>query len=66
MTLCCCWALRWLILGFKREFSFEDALTLFEIMSSQHLEMDSLEGAIAREKGRKHEAENVGKWGMLY
>ncbi|XP_025082337.1 TBC1 domain family member 15-like isoform X3 [Pomacea canaliculata] len=33
---------RWLLLGFKREFSFLDSLRCFEILSSHHLELGSL------------------------
>ncbi|XP_071950681.1 TBC1 domain family member 15-like [Antedon mediterranea] len=34
---------RWLLLSFKREFKFDDAVYLFEIISSHHLELSSLE-----------------------
>ena len=30
---------RWLLLSFKREFSFQDAVRLFEILCSHHLEV---------------------------
>ncbi|XP_013789699.1 TBC1 domain family member 15-like [Limulus polyphemus] len=41
---------RWLLVGFKREFEFEEGLRLFEILSSHFLEMSSLEA----EKVRVH------------
>ncbi|XP_031565739.1 TBC1 domain family member 15-like [Actinia tenebrosa] len=51
---------RWLILGFKREFAYEDSLKLFEIMSSQHLELHSMEAEREREKQRHKEREKDG------
>ncbi|XP_076439241.1 TBC1 domain family member 15-like [Babylonia areolata] len=33
---------RWMLLGFKREFSFMDSLRCFEILSSHHLELHSI------------------------
>ncbi|XP_005089154.2 uncharacterized protein LOC101858979 [Aplysia californica] len=46
---------RWLLLGFKREFSFEDSLRCFEILSSHHLELSSLEAekAVLREERKE-------------
>ncbi|XP_050398750.1 uncharacterized protein LOC126816353 isoform X2 [Patella vulgata] len=43
---------RWLLLGFKREFSFQDSLRCFEILSSHHLELSSIEAetAVRREE----------------
>ncbi|XP_046858495.1 rab GTPase-activating protein 22-like [Xenia sp. Carnegie-2017] len=41
---------RWLLLNFKREFDYEDSLRIFEIISSHHLELWSLEA----EKERRH------------
>ena len=34
-------SLRWLLLGFQREFEHSDALRLFEILSCDHLELIS-------------------------
>eukprot|EP01147_Barroeca_monosierra_P008700 gene8700-1089_t len=45
---------RWLLLGFKREFSQEDALKLFEILCSHHLELSSIEAQRERSKERRH------------
>lgn len=52
---------RWLVLTFKREFSFQDALTMFEIISSQHLELSSMEAERERERQRARELERDGK-----
>ncbi|XP_060567879.1 TBC1 domain family member 15-like isoform X2 [Ruditapes philippinarum] len=41
---------RWLLLGFKREFSFMDSLRVFEILSSHHLELSSIEAETAKRK----------------
>ncbi|XP_045161678.2 TBC1 domain family member 15-like [Mercenaria mercenaria] len=41
---------RWLLLGFKREFSFMDSLRVFEILSSHHLELSSVEAETAKRK----------------
>ncbi|KAK3752552.1 hypothetical protein QZH41_013422, partial [Actinostola sp. cb2023] len=51
---------RWLILGFKREFAYEDSLKLFEILSSQHLELHSLEAEKERDRQRYKEREKEG------
>jgi len=51
---------RWLVLTFKREFPFEDALTMFEIISSQHLELSSMEAERERERQRAKELERDG------
>ena len=53
---------RWLLLSFKREFSFSEALTLFEILSSHHLEMCSLEAEKAKRKEELLEKERMGKF----
>jgi len=47
-------------LTFKREFPFEDALTMFEIISSQHLELSSMEAERERERQRAKELERDG------
>ncbi|XP_043920455.1 TBC1 domain family member 17-like [Protopterus annectens] len=39
---------RWLLLGFQREFRHQEALRLFEILSSNHLEMNSFEAEKTR------------------
>ncbi|XP_064595953.1 TBC1 domain family member 15-like [Liolophura sinensis] len=49
---------RWLLLGFKREFNFDDSLRCFEILSSHHLELSSLEAANARRREQMKEFEN--------
>lgn len=46
---------RWLILCFKREFKYEESLQLFEILTSCHLELTSLEAEQAREETRTEE-----------
>lgn len=51
---------RWLLLTFKREFNFQDALRCFEILSSHHLELSSMEAERAREDGRRKEFEQQG------
>lgn len=51
---------RWLVLTFKREFSYEDALTMFEIISSQHLELSSVEAERERSRQRAKELERDG------
>ncbi|XP_062503198.1 TBC1 domain family member 15-like isoform X3 [Corticium candelabrum] len=43
---------RWLILCFKREFKYNESLQLFEILSSCHLELTSLEAEQARAETR--------------
>ncbi|CAH1788233.1 unnamed protein product [Owenia fusiformis] len=45
LTLCH----RWLLLGFKREFPYDDSLRCFEILSSHHLEMTSMEAEKVRD-----------------
>lgn len=51
---------RWLLLGFKREFSFMESLRCFEILSSHHLELTSMEAEKTRRKELKKEFENQG------
>ncbi|XP_048249978.1 rab GTPase-activating protein 22-like isoform X2 [Haliotis rufescens] len=51
---------RWLLLGFKREFSFMDSLRCFEILSSHHLELSSLEAEKALRKEEMLEFANTG------
>ena len=53
---------RWLILGFKREFAYEESLELFEIISSQHLELHSMEAEKERDKQRHKEREKDGEY----
>lgn len=48
---------RWLLLTFKREFSFEDAVRLFEILCSHHLELSSIEAEKARDQEIRSERE---------
>ncbi|KAL5019452.1 hypothetical protein ScPMuIL_002344 [Solemya velum] len=49
---------RWLLLGFKREFSFDDSLHCFEILASHHLEFYSMEAEKARRLEQMREFEN--------
>jgi hypothetical protein len=56
---------RWLLLGFKREFSFMESLRCFEILSSHHLELTSMEAEKTRRQELKREFENQGQWLML-
>lgn len=51
---------RWLVLSFKREFPYGDALTMFEIISSQHLELSSMEAERERSRQRAKELEKDG------
>ncbi|KAL4221329.1 hypothetical protein ACF0H5_019590 [Mactra antiquata] len=51
---------RWLLLGFKREFSFMDSVQLFEILSSHHLELSSLEAETAKRKQAMREFADLG------
>ncbi|XP_066923802.1 uncharacterized protein [Clytia hemisphaerica] len=46
---------RWLLLNFKREFDYNEAVRLFEITSSRHLEVSSLAAEIERSKERAKE-----------
>ena len=41
---------RWLLLNFKREFSMEDGIRMFEVLSSQYLELSSDEALKAKHK----------------
>lgn len=60
----CCPHLRWLLLGFQREFEHHDALRLFEVLSCDHLELISQKVERARyqerlaEKWSKGETQN--------
>ncbi|XP_028416871.1 TBC1 domain family member 15-like [Dendronephthya gigantea] len=49
---------RWLLLNFKREFNYEDSLKIFEIISSHHLELSSLEAEKERRQKRAEELKN--------
>ncbi|XP_074661336.1 TBC1 domain family member 15-like [Tubulanus polymorphus] len=51
---------RWLILGFKREFSYDDSLRCFEILSSQHLELCSMEAEQMLNKERQKDFQQQG------
>lgn len=55
---------RWLLLNFKREFNYEDSLKIFEIISSHHLELWSLEAEKERRQKRAEEMKNQD--GQLY
>ena len=49
------------MLAFKREFSFDDALTMFEIISCQHLGLSSVEAERERKRQRAKELERDGE-----
>ncbi|XP_059149748.1 uncharacterized protein LOC131936713 isoform X6 [Physella acuta] len=51
---------RWLLLGFKREFNYNDSLRCFEILSSHHIELTSLEAERAVMREERREFENTG------
>ncbi|XP_052820705.1 TBC1 domain family member 15-like [Mya arenaria] len=51
---------RWLLLGFKREFSFLDSLRVFEILSSHHLELSSVEAEKVKRKQTMKEFADIG------
>lgn len=57
---------RWLILSFKREFSFEEGLKLFEILTSQHLELNSLEAETQKNLQWRREFEQEGLLLLCY
>jgi hypothetical protein len=51
----------WLLLGFKREFIWEDSLRLFEILCSHHLELNNVEvDKVRAEELRKERARVLG------
>ena len=45
-------SMRWLLLNFKREFDYMEAIRLFEITSSRHLEVSSVEAELERGRER--------------
>lgn len=51
---------RWMLLNFKREFNLDSGLRCFEIISSHHLELSSMEAQQAREKQKRKDFENQG------
>ncbi len=53
--------LRWLLLGFQREFEHSDALRLFEILSCDHLELISQQVDRARYQERLAQKCDAGK-----
>ena len=57
---------RWLLLTFKREFSYKDGLRIFEIISSRHLEVSSLEAEMERSRERARELEKDGENAMFF
>ena len=50
---------RWILLSFKREFAFLDAIRLFEILSSHHLELSSTEAHRTRNLEKRKEKEKA-------
>ena len=52
---------RWLLLDFKREFSFEDSLRLFEVISSHYLELNSDKALVETDKVIAKEFEHDSK-----
>ncbi len=57
LTLSC----RWMILSFKREFRWPESIRLFEILSSHHLELSSMEAEKIREQERRKDFQISGK-----
>jgi len=53
------------LLGFKREFSFCDSLRVFEILSSHHLELSSIEAETAKRKQVMKEFAEIGNLSTL-
>lgn len=53
--------LRWLLLGFQREFEHSDALRLFEILSCDHLELISQQVERARYQERLARKYSIGE-----
>ena len=51
---------RWMLLSFKREFSWEDSMRCFEILSSHHLEVFSLEAEKTRSVERRKDFQKQG------
>ena len=49
-----------MLLNFKREFSLEDSLRCFEILSSHHLEVSSTEACKAQDIERQRHFEQEG------
>ena len=50
-----------MLLGFKREFELEDGLRCFEILSSRHLELTSMEAQRAQEGEAQKDFEDAGR-----
>ncbi|XP_064644988.1 TBC1 domain family member 16-like [Lineus longissimus] len=51
---------KWLLLGFKREFDFDNSLRCFEILSSHHLELSSMAAEQVRLKEIRKDYETQG------
>ena len=51
---------RWLLLDFKREFSFADSLRLLEVVSSRYLELSSDRALIELDRATAEEFEAEG------
>ncbi len=51
---------RWLLLDFKREFSFDDSIRIFEVLSSHYLELDSDKALVETDKVIAKEFERDG------
>ncbi len=45
-----CLLCRWLLLDFKREFSFDESIRLFEVLSSHYLELNSDKAILETDK----------------
>lgn len=56
---------RWMLLNFKREFDLANGLRCFEIISSHHLELSSLEAQKAREKQKRKDFAQQGGTNQL-
>ena len=56
---------RWLLLDFKREFPFGEALRLFEVISSHYLELNSDKALVETDKVIAKEFEHDSKWNPI-
>ncbi|WAR13905.1 hypothetical protein MAR_004010, partial [Mya arenaria] len=54
------WEISFSVIGFKREFSFLDSLRVFEILSSHHLELSSVEAEKVKRKQTMKEFADIG------
>ena len=57
---------RWLLLDFKREFPFEEALRIFEVLNSQYLELNSDRALVVTDKVIAKEFEMDGECSFMH